>query len=225
MRPQHLKSPFSSRDRQVLIHDRILYVPPRCSSNDFIFPGWRHSSIFKNEAPIKIEYCSGNGAWIAEKAASDPHSNWVAVEMEFERVRKIWAKRENHHLDNLFIICGEAAHTTATYMVDNFVSEVFINFPDPWPKRRHAPYRLIQPQFIKEISRILIDGSLFTLVTDDPPYSHQFIETMNAFPDFCSNFPDPYFMTDYPGYGNSYFEDIWRTQGKEIRYHQYRKQQ
>jgi tRNA (guanine-N7-)-methyltransferase len=40
---------------------------------------------------------------------------------------------------------------------------------------------------------------------------------------FTSYLPDPYFITDYPGYGSSYFDQLWREKGKIIRYHQFQK--
>ena len=205
-----------------MIQSNVLYLPNFCSATDFHFPGWEDPSTFKEEAPIKIEYCSGNGDWIAERALKDSTSNWIAVEMLFDRVRKIWSKKQNFTLNNLFIVSGEGLSFTRLYIEDSSVAGVFINFPDPWPKRRHAKYRIIQADFIRELERILIPGSTFTFVTDDIDYSHEFIQLMNRFTEFESIDPAP-FVTEKVGYGGSYFETIWRDQGKEIRYHEFRK--
>jgi tRNA (guanine-N7-)-methyltransferase len=222
MRPSDLKSPFSKNKKQTLIESGVLYLPKSSPTTDFHFPGWRDPSIFKQEAPIKIEYCSGNGDWIAARALNDPTTNWIAVEMLFDRVRKIWSKKQNFNLDNLFIVSGEGANLTRSFIQDQSVSGVFINFPDPWPKRRHAKYRIIQSEFIKELERILIPGSTFIFVTDDIDYSKQFIELMHSFPKFESIHSTP-FVTEKTGYGGSYFETIWRDLGKAIRYHEFRK--
>ena len=99
----------------------------------------------------------------------------------------------------------------------------YINFPDPWPKRRHAKNRLIQPKFLDQVSRLLKREALFTLVTDDPDYSEQMLKEMGHHPGFASFLPSPYFVTEFAGYGSSYFDQLWREKGKVIRYHQFQK--
>lgn len=218
------KSPFSWKERYITIHDRIWYLPPHYYEYEkFTFPGWHHPLTFEENKPVRVEYCSGNGAWIAAKAKQDPHSNWVAVEKQFVRARKIWTKIKSEALNNLLAVCGKGEAVTQHYFSDESISEVFINFPDPWPKARHAKHRIIQPAFIQEIYRVLKPGHCLTLVTDDPDYSSIMIDVMAQSPDFEPCYPSPFFVTDLPEYGTSFFEDLWRQKGKQIRYHQFRK--
>lgn len=224
MKPEDLKAPFSWEKRQVAIQDRVWYVP--CYYNkyqDFSFPGWNHQKTFLTHQPVKVEYCSGNGSWIAAKALDDPFTNWVAVEMLFERARKIWAKIKNYDLHNLLTVCAEGQTVTEHYFPSESVTEVFINFPDPWPKRRHTKNRIIQPEFVEEIWRILRPGCQFTFVTDDRDYSKWTIGEMAKHPGFQSLYPDPYYVVELPNYGTSYFEELWRSKGKMIYYHQFQK--
>lgn len=222
MKPSDLKAPFTWNARKVILDDRILYAPTRCETyDDFVMPPWNSPELFGNDQPIHIEYCSGNGAWIAAKAAAFPHINWVAVEKKFMRVRKIWSKIKNLQLPNLIAVCAEAFGVTRRYFPPASVASASINFPDPWPKRRHAKNRLIQPRFVDEMARILKPGGDFTLVTDDPDYSSRMIAEMRNHKSFCSRFSDPFYITDMPGYGDSFFDSLWRSQGKLIRYHQF----
>lgn len=220
MKPEELTPPFPRNDQRIVIHDRVWYIPERTRSPDeFVFPGWNHVDLFHNDHPVVIEYCSGNGAWIASKAAANPNINWVAVELKFDRVRKVWSKIKNYGLNNLIVIYGEAHATTRQYFQDDSISDVYINFPDPWPKNRHAKNRLIQPTFATELSRILKEGKSLTFVTDDMPYSEWLIEIMGSHKDFVSKYPEPYFLTEEPNYGTSYFDELWRSKGRTIRYH------
>lgn len=224
MKPESLIPPCSKDDQRVIIHDSIWYVPERTKvPSDFIFPGWDHPDLFGNKLPVAIEYCSGNGAWIANKALENPDINWVAVEMKFARVRKIWSKIKNLGLKNLLLVCGEANMATARYFPATSVSQVYINFPDPWPKKRHAKHRLIQPAFADQLSRILKERKSLTFVTDDVPYSEWLIEVMGNHGDFVSAYPDPYYLTEEPNYGTSYFDELWRSKGRSIRYHCFQK--
>lgn len=223
MRPEDLKTPFNWKKPRIMIQDHIWYVPERCEEGqEFTFPGWDHTTLFANDRPIRIEYCSGNGGWIAEQAERNPESNWVAIERRFMRVRKTWSKIKNCQINNLLLVCGEGARVTKEFIPNASVSEVYINFPDPWPKRRHARLRIIQSEFVQEIARILKNGSHLTFVTDDVDYSNYFIELLSTFPNFQSVYPDPFYITEDPTYGTSFFEDLWRQKGREIRYHKYR---
>lgn len=222
MRPEDLQSPFKDQaSRKTLIQDRVWYIFDS-PENDFIFPRWDDPLLFGNSNPIHIEFCSGNGAWIADKAIQNPHINWIALEKKYSRVKKIWAKIKNHNLSNLIVIAGEALFSLKTYLPDGFASEAYINFPDPWPKRRHAGNRLVQENFIGQVDRILKENCSFYLVTDDPNYSLQFIKEMGQYEGFCNQYEEG-FSLEIPDYGRaSYFEGLWREKGKTIRYHHYK---
>jgi tRNA (guanine-N7-)-methyltransferase len=216
VKPKDLKPPFEWESPFVTIENGVLYAygDPR----NFVFPGFE--VLFGNAHPVCIEYCSGNGDWIVEQALKYPEKNWVAVEKLHNRVKKIWAKRENNGIKNLFIVCGEGEHVTAKYFADDSVEHVFVNFPDPWPKKKHAKYRIVNPNFAAEMRRILIEKGAVTLVTDDIPYSEQMIWVMQR--EFDSRFPEPYFVENYEQYGaTSYFEKLWREKGCKIRYHEF----
>jgi len=224
MRPENLKSPYKLSERKVLIEDRVWYVPLQGTApSDFSFPGWDCKTFFGNSNPVHIEYCSGNGTWIAEKASENPLINWVAVEKKFERVKKIWSKIKNRELSNLIVISGEALNATRCFFPSSTIAEIYVNFPDPWPKCRHAKHRLIQPEFINEVARILRENGSLSLVTDAPDYSMQMIEVLCQSPAFNSCYPDPYYTEEMSNYGSSYFEELWREKGKVIRYHQFKK--
>lgn len=222
MKPKDLIPPFTREERQLAIHDRIWYVPrlPKAASN-YVFTGFHSPEFFGNQNPVHLEFCSGNGLWIFEKAKSNPHLNWVAVELQFKRVRKIWSKMKNSALQNLVVICGEALNAIKHHLPDQCIDTAYINFPDPWPKRRHENLRLVQLPFVHEVARILKPKGEFNLVTDDEAYAKQMREMMNRSMTFQPRFPHPHFATEWPEYGSSYFEDLWREKGKLIYYHSY----
>lgn len=225
MKPEDLRSPFKWEGRRVLLQDRVWYIPEYYDAYEsFEFPGWEHPDYFGNRNPVCVEYCSGNGAWIAAKAAANPHLNWVAVELKFERVRKIWSKLKNMGLSNLLVICGEGGKVTERYFPSDSVREIFINFPDPWPKKRHIKHRIIQPPFVDQMHRVLGNEGTMTFVTDDAVYSEWMIDKMQESQKFSSCYPQPYFSNECEGYGSSYFEQLWRDKGKTIRYHKFTKQ-
>lgn len=224
MKPKDLKCPFTWEMRRPLLDGRVLFVPQYFDRHaEWIFPGWEDPSLFGNKRGVSIEYCAGNGAWILEKALRNPLQNWVAVEKKFERVRKIWSKIQNHRLENLLVVCGEALTFTTFYIPANSVDEIYVNFPDPWPKQKHAKNRLLQSPFVQEIARIVKKEGTATLVTDDPTYSEQMAKVMLQTPAWKGVFPPPFYITDWLDYGHSYFDALWREKGRTIRYLQFKR--
>lgn len=222
MKPKDLKHPFSWDQRRVLLDDRIWYVPDYLESYDtFTFPGFE--AIFGNAHQVNIEYCSGNGTWIVERCQQEPLMNWVAVEKQFVRARKIYSKLKNLNLNNLLVVCGDGRIVTEAYIPNSSVKEVYINFPDPWPKDRHAKHRIVQPSFVSELERILQREGLATIATDDVAYSEQIIDIFHANEAFRSIHPAPFYQNTQPHYGNSFFERLWRSKGRSIRFHSFNK--
>ena len=191
MKPKDLKCVFTFEQRRPCLFDHIFYVPIYYQNYDsFQLPAF--SDYFGNEQPVNVEYCSGNGDWIVEKAKEHPQMNWVAVEKRFDRVRKIWAKIKNHALKNLLVVSGEAMTFTQHYLPDTCMEGVYINFPDPWPKTKHAKNRLIQNPFLNELARILQPNKRLTLVTDDPTYVTQATALLCAHARFTPFFSPPF---------------------------------
>lgn len=217
MRPKDLKSDYTWETRRPYLKNGILFVPKHYFEHQtFVMP--KLYEIFSNNNPINIEYCSGNGDWIIEKAKACPEENFVAVEMLFERVRKIYAKRENQGIKNLLIVCGEAQPFTQYYLDPKVVSNVFINFPDPWPKARHAKHRLIQDSFLQVLLKVMREGASFYFTTDDDAYAENVAELLSTKKEFASVYPHPFFRTDIENYGYSFFKELWMKKGKTIKY-------
>lgn len=155
------------------------------------------------------------------KAEQYPDINWVAVEKRFKRVKKIWSKKENSALSNLLIVRGAAEIFTEHYVDDKVASKIFINFPDPWPKDRHAKHRLFQEPFVKEMARISKDEGTVTLVTDHADYSMWASKAMKGI--WQPRTTTPEILNSMTGYGPSYFARLWQDLGREIRYMEFSK--
>jgi len=222
MKPKKLKFPFRWESRTPLLLDNVLYVPKFYEHHD----EWSREELGARLSAfqsISVEYCSGNGAWIAEKALENSSTLWIAVEKRFDRVQKIWAKTHNLSISNLLIVCGDALVFTKHYLQSELVDQIFINFPDPWPKAKHAKNRVIREPFVKEMHRISKPGAEAVLVTDDATYSEQVSSEMLRDGVWDPSFPSPFYMTEWPGYGSSFFDSLWRERGREIRYMKFKK--
>ena len=203
MKPKDFKSPFRWDERRPHLQDNVLFVPAH-------YDGHEMFGMPPLKGPLAIEYCSGNGEWIIQKCLDEPNFTWIAVEKKFQRVAKIWSKSQNQQLKNLLIVCGEAQTFTKHYLKDNSIEKIFVNYPDPWPKERHAKHRLIQSSFASEMARIAKKQAIATFVTDDQPYATQMQNEMKA--------PWELLKADAldTSYGTSFFDQLWRSKGRSI---------
>lgn len=220
MRPQNLKFPFTWSQRRPYIHEGVFVVPQYYSQHEKCS---MFKDLFPQNQPISVEYCSGNGDWIMEKAKRNPQQYWIAVEKKFERVRKIWSKMKNHEIKNMLIVCGEALTFTRYYIPEDCIEAAYVNFPDPWPKKKQAKHRLVQKSFVTELARVMKHHGRVTFATDDGPYSDQIIQEMCEFSRWKSCFDKPYYVSEFPNYGSSWFESLWREKGKNFYFMQFEK--
>ena len=218
MKPKDLKFPFSWEERQPLFQKGIFYVPHYYFSHRAeYFPSF--ASYFEEQRPVCIEYCSGNGDWVIDQCKRSD-KNWICVEKRFDRVQKIYSKRENANLNNLLIVCGEALCFSKNYLKSNSLDGFYINFPDPWPKDKHAKHRLCQPEFVKELKRVLCGDAKGFWVTDDASLAEQIAGEMQK--QFEPDFPKPFYSYECPSYGkSSWFETLWRSKERKIHYLQF----
>jgi tRNA (guanine-N7-)-methyltransferase len=215
-----LHIPFPWEERRHVFLERFFYIPKKYDSKQCAeLIDWTSPNVFGNNAPVCVEFCSGNGQWILEQAKTQPEKNWVAVEMRFDRARQIWRKSYGEELSNLYVVCAEASEFLRYYVPPNCIAQSFINFPDPWPKRLHAKHRVIQEPFVSALKRALRPNASVTLATDSAPYRDQMLE---EFSKWLSDFKEPFYCTHFPSYGDSFFADLWMEKGREIFYLQYR---
>jgi tRNA (guanine-N7-)-methyltransferase len=221
-KPSDLIIPFSFEKRRPIIIERFFFIPTFYDKHgEWGGLDLAAKEIFSEYQMVNIEYCSGNGQWILDKAQKSPHLNWIAVEFRFERARKIWIKAHNLGLKNILVVFGEAFCFSKHYLKKDTISNIFINFPDPWPKKRHEKHRLVTPEFMKELSRIVVEGGIATLVTDDSPTQELMVAAALSSERWKALFKHPHFTDHLEDYGSSYFDSLWKSKGKKIKYLQF----
>ncbi|MFA6118879.1 MAG: tRNA (guanosine(46)-N7)-methyltransferase TrmB [Parachlamydiales bacterium] len=214
MKTQDFVIPFEYENRRPVIIQRLLYIPPNFDKHEL----FEEKKYFDSSNDIHVEFCSGNGMWIAQKAKENPDINYIAVEMKFDRARKIWVRMHNEDIKNLFVVMGEGYTFAKHYLHGSNVSEVYINFPDPWPKKRHARNRIVRDEVVLEFHRIMKDTAIINLVTDDVTYRDEMIRVLMDSNKFNPLYEKPYFVQDLQNFGSSFFEDLFRKRGKSINY-------
>jgi len=210
--------PFTWEERRPACLERFFYLPKYLDHQQM----WLDfSELFGNDHPVHLELCSGNGQWIGKQAFLHPEINWIAVEMRFDRARKIWLKLFREKIHNLYVVCAEAATFLHYYVKPDSIRETFVNFPDPWPKRYHGKHRLIWAPFLKLLQAATQKGGCATLLTDDARYRDQMIREFAKTNGWQSALPPPFYITEWSDYGASFFSDLWQMEGRTFFYMKY----
>jgi len=138
---------------------------------------WR--KLFKNDAPIWLEIGSGKGQFLCNQAKLHPEKNFLACEGIDDVYVRIVEKCQEMELSNLLVIPCFMDHATE-FFEDEELEKLFINFCDPWPKKRHIKRRLTNREKLEEYKKILGIGKLIQFKTDNDPLFEFSIEEIEA---------------------------------------------
>ena len=141
-------------------------------------PDWQ--AQFGNTNPLKLEIGFGMGNFLIEMAAKESGSNFIGIDFYHKGIRKIMTRIRNLQLENIRIVYGDIRSKISILCQDGELETVYINFPDPWPKKRHIKRRLIKPEFINQLAKKLdLEGNAY-LATDSESYAHEMLDYFNA---------------------------------------------
>ncbi|HCA7535796.1 TPA: tRNA (guanosine(46)-N7)-methyltransferase TrmB [Staphylococcus pseudintermedius] len=138
------------------------------------------SEWFERQQPIHIEVGSGMGKFITTLAQQNPHINYVAIERDKNVMIRVLDKVREHNLTNIKLLCYDAVILT-DYFRQGEVDRIYLNFSDPWPKKRHAKRRLTYRSFLALYQQILREDGELHFKTDNRGLFAYSLESMSQF--------------------------------------------
>ncbi len=131
---------------------------------------WR-TEVFKSEplAPLDLEIGTGNGTHFAQLTEKFPDRLFIGLELKYKTLvqsirRSLRAGCTNGRMARY------RAEGVKELFADQEINNVYIPFPDPWPKKRHNKNRLIQTQFLLDLYDVMKPESFVEFKTDDWGY-------------------------------------------------------
>lgn len=178
--------------------------------------------LFGRIAPLTVEIGSGQGHAIVHAAEQHPDRDFIAIEVFQAGLARTMIRAEWAAADNLRLAEANAPEVLERALPEGSVDELWVFFPDPWPKARHNKRRLVSEEFTRIAARALRPGGLLRLATDWQDYADQMRLVCDAAPDFVRHFEGDW-APRFEGRVLTAFEQKGLEKGRDIRDLAYRR--
>lgn len=185
----------------------------------------RREDVFPDGSrPLEVELGCGEGAFLLEMARQHPERNFLALERMLGRVEKTARRIARAGLRNARVLRLESSYACAWLLPAASVARLHLLCPDPWPKKKHHKYRLVNSEeFLTGLARILAPDGEFLLKTDYEPYFEDALLALGAraglerieWPEDAFFYPQTDFERQWLAAGKSIHRARWRRTGGE----------
>ena len=163
-----------SKRQQGRVDDLLPQIGIPAPGKGELFPATLFSAATRG---VWLEIGFGGGEHLAGQAALHRETGFVGAEPFVDGVAKLLTAIDEQGLSNIRLRRGDARDLVATFE-DCSVDRTFILFPDPWPKTRHRKRRLVQPDFVAELARVMKPGAPLRFATDWADYADRALATL-----------------------------------------------
>jgi tRNA (guanine-N7-)-methyltransferase len=120
--------------------------------------------------PLVLEIGCGHGHFLTAYASTHPEQLCIGIDIRLERTDKALRKRDRAGLSNLYFLRCDASNFLSEMPAGVTLTDVYMLFPDPWPKKRHHKNRLLQTGLLNELGARAGQGTRLFFRTDYQPY-------------------------------------------------------
>ena len=135
--------------------------------------------VFGNDNPISIEIGMGKGDFIIGMAKLYPNINFIGIELFDSVIVRAVQKLEEKNIPNLKLIMMDAKNINDVF--DKEIDTIYLNFSDPWPKKRHAKRRLTSSDFLKKYDEVFKNEKKIFQKTDNIGLFAYSIESLSTY--------------------------------------------
>lgn len=125
--------------------------------------------------PVWLEIGFGGGEHLVHMAARYPEVGLIGCEPFVNGVAMLLGKIRAAGVTNLAVYPGDV-RDLFDVLPEAALSRAFLNYPDPWPKKRHHKRRFVTPSHLGPLARALRQGAEFRVATDIPDYVRQTLD-------------------------------------------------
>ena len=159
-------------------------MDPELVPSDYFRPLLREEVFPDPARPLELDVGCGDGTFLLGMAAHYPERDFLGIERLNGRVRKITRRAQRLGLTNVRVLSLESSYALGWLLPDGLADRMHLLFADPWPKKRHARHRFLQPDNLAVIHRVLRAEGEFLFKTDHEPYFDEGVDVTDASPLF-----------------------------------------
>ena len=137
-------------------------------------------ALFGRTSHLTLEIGFGDGQTLAQVALGQPERQFLGVEVHDPGIGRLLQRIYRENLNNVRMVKADAIDVLRHRLADHTLDELWVYFPDPWPKKRHHKRRLVNATFAALIVKKLKLGGIARFATDWAPYAEQMLATLNA---------------------------------------------
>ena len=126
-----------------------------------------------------LDIGSGFGESTIKIAKKNKKKIVICCDKYIDGLNNIFYNAQKELLDNIYIYQGNVHKMLDEYCINNSISEVWILFPDPWPKKKHFKRRLIDKFFFNKLKTYLKHDATINIASDSQSYNSQILRTIN----------------------------------------------
>ncbi len=138
---------------------------------------------------LQLEIGFGRGVFLSELAAAQPQVGFLGFEVRSRNCLELLKRIDRLGLTNVRMVLADVRSVSPWLFPDAVVDAVYMLFPDPWWKKRHHKRRLLTPETLASLRRIMRPGALFSLKTDVPQTAELADQSFAATPGFEQAYP------------------------------------
>jgi tRNA (guanine-N7-)-methyltransferase len=180
--------------------------------------------VLNNTNELALEIGFGDGDFLIQMAKETPHLNYVGIEIKRSRFTSAVNNLLKRKINNVKLLNMDAMIALDEVFKPGTFIEVYINFPDPWPKDRHKKHRIINNLFLDKLSKIMKPGGLLEIASDHREYVEHMLTVFNENGRFKNMFQSPGYTNRLTRRPLTKYEIEYRMEGREIFYLTYANQ-
>jgi len=133
-----------------------------------------------------LEIGFGRGDALVTMAKAHPEHDYLGIDVHLPGIGHLLMQIEAMQLTNVRIINADAAEVLQHHLPPDSLDAVYLFFPDPWSKKRHHKRRLVQPEFVTLLAKLIKSNGYLHLATDWEDYAQQMLQVLETTPEFIN---------------------------------------
>lgn len=171
--------------------------------------------LFGNNHPIHIEVGTGKGKFITEMAKANPTINYIGIELSESVIVTALSRLIEADIPNVKLL-NQNANDLFEFFDKGDIERIYLNFSDPWPKKRHEKRRLTYETFLQQYENMIVDGGEIHFKTDNQALFEYSLQSFSQYGLLLKFVSLDLHNSDFEGNIMTEYEEKFSKNGKRI---------